>query len=413
MRKLLAVAAFAAPVGLAHAAPPRFGDIVQVDDTITIDPIIDARLRWESVDQPATDADAVTMRLRAGVEVHRNSGLSVLIEGEAALALGRNYNAFPFAIADRQRRPQFSTVADPQNIDLKRLQIQYKTQASALTVGRQRINIDDQRWVGSVAWRQNEQTFDAVRGEQKIGPVGIDAVYATGQRTIYGIDAGPRQSYGGDFVMLNATVKLGPANLRGFAYLLDYDEAVVFANSSETYGAKATATLPLAPNTNVNVMASYARQSDYGSNPANYSADYMAAEASIEHKSLNVLGGWEKLGSDTGAANGAGKAVQTPLATLHKFNGWADLFLTTPPGGLQDFYVGAAYKFVGTAGLNAAVTFHRFDSDAGSIHYGNEWDASIGIRFGDGAILAKYADYHAEGFGLNTRKFWLQAEVKY
>ena len=43
--------------------------------------------------------------------------------------------------------------------------------------------------------------------------------------------------------------------------------------------------------------------------------------------------------------------MQTPLATLHKFDGWADLFLTTPNKGLQDLYAGAAYRFDGVKAL--------------------------------------------------------------
>ena len=35
--------------------------------------------------------------------------------------------------------------------------------------------------------------------------------------------------------------------------------------------------------------------------------------------------------------------LQTPLATLHAFNGWADMFLTTPANGLQDLYFRASY----------------------------------------------------------------------
>lgn len=416
MRPFLAAAALAAPIGLAHAAPAPFGDPVRIDDTLTIDPIVDARLRRESVDQPATEADAVTLRLRAGFEAKHASGLSLLAEGEGTLALDTHYNAFPFVVADRQRRPAFSTVADPMTVELNRLQLQYKGKRATLTLGRQRINIDDQRWVGSVAWRQNEQTFDAVRAEAKVGPVALDATYAVGQRTIYGADAGPRQSYKGDFVLLNAAAKLGPVNLRGFAYLVDYDEAVAFANSSQTYGAKATAALPLAPVTRLNLMASYARQSDYGSAPLAYSADYVAAEAGLEHKRLAVTAGWEKLGSDAAAAGGASRAVQTPLASLHKFNGWADLFLTTPNKGLQDLYAGTTYTFAGVKalpGLNAAVAWHRFDSDVGSVRYGNEWDASLGCKIGAVALLAKFADYRARGFGVDTRKVWLQAEVRY
>jgi hypothetical protein len=97
-----------------------------------------------------------------------------------------------------------------------------------------------------------------------------------------------------------------------------------------------------------------------------------------------------------------GRAVQTPMATLHKFNGWADLFLTTPANGLTDMYVGASYKFDRVKfvkGLNAAVTWHDYNSDARSLHYGSEWNASIGYSVGPAAILFKFADYDAKRFG--------------
>ena len=127
--------------------------------------------------------------------------------------------------------------------------------------------------------------------------------------------------------------------------------------------------------------------------------------------------GYELLGGDARA----GKSFQTPMATLHKFNGWADLFLTTPQtrayGGLQDWYGGLAYRFDGVKalpGLNAAVTYHRFDSDYGNVRYGDEWDASMGFKLTKHMnVLAKYADYSAKGFGVDTRKFWLQLEVAY
>jgi hypothetical protein len=415
-RILLTATALAAPLGLAcpaQAAPAQFGDPVSAGGNITIDPIVDGRLRWENVEQPAAEADAVTLRLRAGAEFRHVSGLSLLAEGEGTLAVGDNYNGFPFAIASSQRRPSFSTVADPQTVELNRLQLQYKGKAATVTLGRQRINLDDQRWVGSVLWRQNEQTFDAARGEAKLGPFGFDATYARSQRTIYGSDAGPRQHYDGDFVFLGASAKAGPVNVKAFAYLLDYDEAFFFANSSQTYGARATAVLPLTPALKLNLVASYARQSDYGRNPANYAAEYLAGEAGLSFKALTVLAGYEELGSDSGL-----RALQTPMATLHKFNGWADLFLTTPNTGLRDAYLGATYKFESVKalrGLNAAVTWHSFDSDTGRRNYGDEWDASLGFKLGKVAVLAKYADYRRHGApdfaaDVDTRKFWLQAE---
>lgn len=415
MRKIFAAAALAAPIAFAHPAQAAPGDPVKVSDSLTIDPIVEGRLRWEHVDQPATDADAVTMRLRAGAEVRLNS-LSLLAEGEGTLGLVNDYNAFPFAVPSEQRRPQHSVVADPMNVDLNRLQLQYKGKAATVTIGRQRINIDDQRWVGSVAWRQNEQTFDAVRAEARIGPVSLDGTYAIGQHTIFGIDAGPRQTLDGSFYLAGASAKLGVVTVKGFAYLLDYDEDFYLANSSKSFGAKAVAAIPLSPKVKLNLMGSYARQSDFGRNPADYAADYIAAEAGLAFKGLTVMGGYELLGADGKAANGAGRAVQMPLATLHKFNGWADMFLTTPNTGLRDIYAGAAYKFDGVKalpGLNAAVTWHKFDSDIRDIDYGSEWNASLGFKLGRVAVLAKYARYDADKFAVDTEKFWLQAEFSY
>ena len=420
MSKIPAAAVMVVPLAfvqpaLATSPTSNPGDPVQVGDSLVIDPIIDGRLRYEHVDQPTTEADAITLRLRAGAEFRMNR-LALLVEGEGTLAIDGSYNAFPFLIASNQRRAQYSTVPDPMNIELNRLQMQYKGKAVTFTAGRQRINLDDQRWVGSVGWRQNEQTFDAVRAEAKIGPVSLDGTYAIGQRTIFGMDAGPRQSYKGDFFFVSGAMKLGPANARAFAYLVDYDEAFFFANSSQSYGLRATAAFPLGSGIKLDLIGSYARQSNHGSNPVDYSADYILAEAGLSIRSLTLTAGWELLGSDAKAANGAGRALQTPMATLHKFNGWADVFLTTPNKGLRDTYAGASYKFSGVKalpGLNAAVMWHKFDSDVGGIDYGSEWNASVGFRLGPVSLLAKYANYEARGFGVDTEKLWLQADIAY
>jgi hypothetical protein len=407
---LYVATALTAPIALAQPALAAPGEPIKVSDSLAIDPIAEARLRYEGVDQPATEADALTIRLRGGVELKHNSGLSFLVEGEGTLAIVDNYNAFPFPIADSQRRPQYSVVPDPMNIDLNRLQLQYKSKSVAVTLGRQRINLDDQRWVGSVAWRQNEQTFDAVRGEAKFGPVSLDATYSNSQRTIFGVDAGPRQAYDGDFFLGGAGVKLGPVQAKGFAYLLDYEEPFFLTNSSQSYGLRVTAPIPITEAVKLNLVGSYARQSDYGDNPFDYSSNYISAEGALAIKGFVLTGGYELLGSDNG------RAVQTPMATLHKFNGWADVFLVTPDNGLQDAYGGIAYKFDGVKalpGLNAAVTFHQFDSDVGDVEFGTEWDASVGFKLGPVALLAKYANYNAADFGVDTEKFWLQAEIAY
>ncbi|MCW1382885.1 alginate export family protein [Novosphingobium sp. KCTC 2891] len=413
--RLLGAAALAAPLALAHpafAAPAAFGDPVKVSDDVTIDPILDARLRWENVDTPTKDADAVTLRLRGGFEVkHTPSHLSLLAEAEGTLALGENYNGLGFVPG--KARPAYAAVPDPANVELNRLQIQYRTKQAGLTIGRQRINLDDQRWVGSVGWRQNEQTFDAARAEVSVGPVMVDATYADSQRTIFGVDAGPRTAYDGNFLFLQAGVKHGPVSVKGFAYLLDYDAkeqvgplAVTLADT-QTYGVRAVAALPLSKAVKLNLAASYAHQSAYKDNPAKFGAEYLAGEAGLAARGWTLTGGYERLGTDKGIA------LQTPMATLHKFNGWADLFLTTPAAGLEDAYVGLAKALPKLNGLTANVTWHTFHSEAGHIHYGDEWDASIGLKVRKVALLAKYADYSAKGFGADTRKFWLEADYAF
>lgn len=387
--------------GTALAADPPPADKVQLK------PLLDARLRYEHVEQPTLDANALTLRLRAGAEATIGH-FSMLAEAEGTAALANNYNAFPFPIpGEDQWRPQYAVVADPMSAELNRLQVQYKEGGNVLTLGRQRINLDDQRWVGSVGWRQNEQTFDAIRGETKLGPISADVTYAIKQRTVFGSDAGPRTAFDGHFVFAGLSSKVGPFQGKVFAYLLDYDEDFFLANSSQSFGLILSAAVPVSSRTKVSMRASYARQSDYAGNPFDYATDYWSLEAGTTLAGFALTGGWEKLGSDNG------RGLQTPMATLHKFNGWADVFLTTPANGLEDGYVSVSRKFEKVKllpGLNASVAFHQFDSDVGNIEYGTEWDASLGFKVRRVSFLAKFADYEARDFGVDTRKFWLQAE---
>jgi hypothetical protein len=169
--------------------------------------------------------------------------------------------------------------------------------------------------------------------------------------------------------------------------------------------------VPLSKLVKLNLAASYARQSRYGTNPVAYSADYLAGEAALAYKTYTVTAGYEKLGAD----GVAGKSFQTPMATLHKFNGWADMFLVTPATGLQDIYGGVAVKFPkvkALPGLNAQVVYHDFKSDIGSVKLGNEWDASVGFKLRRVGVLAKFASYDA-AVGPTVNKFWLQFELAY
>lgn len=396
---------------------------------VTLKPIVEARLRYETVEQDGPlpliedrQADAVTIRLRAGGEL--SSGpFAFLAEAEGTLAIDGHYNS------GVNGKTLYPIVPDPENVEANRVQLQYRTKPLVVTVGRQRINLDDQRFVGSVGWRQNEQTFDAVRVEYMgVKNLKVDMTYAISARTIWGIDGGkfgassrPTQ-IDGDDVFANISYKTKYGTLTGFAYLVDEEEAVVALrrNSSQTYGARFVGALPLAKKVKLSYLASYAHQSDYAKNPVAYSADYAAAELGLDISAFKLNAGYELLGSDAGATGFAGGfAFQTPFATLHKFNGWADKFLTTPATGIQDYYAGAAYTLpkVGKMGpLVASFTFHHFSSDRLSIHYGDEYDAQVALKIDKRLSgLIKYADYERKGIAsfagdADTKKFWAQID---
>lgn len=370
-------------------------------------PLIDTRLRYESVEQDglARDADAVTARMRVGFELKKDD-FFFLAEAEATLAIGGHYNSMVNGLTT------YPVVADPENIELNRLQLQYRgLPKTVVTLGRQRINIDDQRFVGAVGWRQNEQTFDAVRVETSaLGPVTADLTYSWSNRTIFGIDS-PIQAIAGDNVFANVGAKLGPVTVKGFSYLIDQDEPGRRQFSSQTYGVRAAAGVKLGTKAKLNLVGSYARQSDWHTNPNDYSADYWLGEAGLEVSGVMITGGYEVLGAESGAAF---TSFQTPLATLHKFQGWADKFLVTPPNGIRDLYASAGYSFkkAGPLGpVSILVAWHQYDSDRLSIDYGNEWNAQIGFKpMKKVGMTFKYADYNAKGFATDTRKFWVQLD---
>lgn len=387
--------AFATP---AWAAP---GDPISLGEDLTVDLTVTARVRYEMVDQAnlPDEAEAVTGRARVGAEFAA-WGVKLLVEGEGTGALVNDYNdTLPFNGVE-----PFPVVADPESIELNRLQLSYVANGNGVTFGRQRINLGNQRFVGAVGWRQNEQTFDAIRGQLKTGPVSFDVSLASSQRTIFGTDS-PNGHFDGTFLLSNVTLDLPVIDATAFSYVLDYETRV--AMSSQTYGLTASAAIPLGGGTTINASATFATQADNSGNPTDYRTEYLQAELGTTLAGFTISAAFEELGSDGGVA-----AFQTPMATLHAFQGWADLFLTTPNAGVRDYYATVRRQFAVPAlgNVTAQVAYHEFDSAFGGASYGSEWDASLGFRVGPVNLMAKYANYQADGFGTDTEKFWLQAE---
>ncbi|MNE79416.1 hypothetical protein D3C80_1758970 [compost metagenome] len=114
----------------------------------------------------------------------------------------------------------------------------------------------------------------------------------------------------------------------------------------------------------------YARQRDYGNNPLDLNGHYFLGELAYQQGGYLAKAGYEVLGGEEGPGN---RAFQTPLATKHLFQGWADLFLITPAAGIRDSYVGGSVPLLGGS-LQA--WYHDFQADQGGDSYGQELDVA-------------------------------------
>ena len=111
------------------------------------------------------------------------------------------------------------------------------------------------------------------------------------------------------------------------------------------------------------------------------------------------------------AVASSGESFQTPLATLHKFNGWADVFLVTPPGGLEDLYIQGTAKALGG---KFSLIYHDFSAQTGGSDYGNELDFVASWSFMKNySVLAKFALFDGDSSIPDINKFWLMLSANF
>ncbi|MEH6696575.1 MAG: hypothetical protein V7675_16155 [Hyphomonas sp.] len=363
-------------------------------------PIFDLRLRYETVDQAgfSEPADALTYRLRAGLETGEAFNTKFLVEFEHVDSLIDDFNS------TINGKTAYPVVPDPSGTELNRFQLTNTSlPGTKAIIGRERIVLDDSRFVGNVGFRQNEQTFDAVRLQNtSFGKLTLDATYLNQVNRIFG-DTSPAGRWHGDSYLLNATVPTSIGKLAAFAYMIDVNESGGI-NSSQTYGARLSGDRTLSGG-KLSYAASFATQQEYGSSKIEYSAKYYAIDGSYAARNLNFGLGLEVLGGDSH------RGFQTPLATLHKFQGWADKFLTTPAAGVEDYYAsgGLAIGDAGAlTGIKLLAVYHDFSAQTGGSHYGDEIDLLVTAKWKILNLSVKYADYQADEFATDTRKIWLE-----
>ena len=187
---------------------------------------LDLRYRFENVEQddkPST-AEANTLRLRLRLESGVVGGFSALVELDHIEALGD-----PRYDDTRNGLMNYPVIADPQGTDFNQYWLQWRgARETGLRAGRQRIAFGNERFVGAVGWRQNEQTFDALRLDTKAIP-GAVANYAYVDRVqrVFGPDSGvPPATLSSDSHLFDVrSTSLPVGTLVFHAELLDFENA--------------------------------------------------------------------------------------------------------------------------------------------------------------------------------------------
>jgi len=373
------------------------------------------RVRAEIADIAGSDTSvAITERIRLGYGSKAYNGWSFYVEMEDIRTLDDDRYR---VTATGGGNPKKTNIADPEDTELNQgyLKYDWKDAATQIIVGRQRIILDDARFVGNVGWRQNEQTYDAATVVSKLNE-DTTLVYSFlwDINRIFGPDAD--NDFNSESHAINLSYDgLSIGKVTAFAYLLDVDGFEPIAApltsalaSSDTFGIRLAGKEGLNSDLSLAYVFSYAHQVDAGDNPTDYGADYYLAECKLVHRAGFFGAGYEVLGSD----NKGTVAFATPLATGHKFNGWADSFLTTPVKGLTDAYLMAGTKLPG--GIDGKIIYHWFWTEEGGGDLGDEIDVvlkkSLNKQF---TAVAKYARFNGVSTTTDKDKFWLQFEYKF
>jgi len=322
------------------------------------------RPRYERVDEnnSKANANAFTNRLVISIkaDLFGTNWLSGFAQMTDVHALNNNYNS-----TDNGQNGN-SVVADPGQTRLTQSYLDFKYHKTVFRAGRQIVNLDNVRFIGSVNWRQMPQSFDAYAVvDNSINKLNLLAAYVTQVNTI---KAGSKNSFPTSTVLLHAQYKVMDAvTLTGYGYLI--------GSVHNTYGLALTGKSAFSNSVKYKYRAEYANQTDPSLETKNQGkpkvdADYFNLQLGLNMSGFLAGARYELLSGSNGSDNKT--AFSTPLATLHAQNGWADKFLQTPTQGLVDVNVMLGYK---TRSLGVAkAIYHDFSSDRKSINYGTELD---------------------------------------
>ena len=315
---------------------------------------------------------------------------------------------------------QYANIVDPGFTDINQLYVNWTgIKNTQVRLGRQVVNLDNVRFIGDIAFRQNTQVFDGISILNKSIP-DTELFYSH----FYQVRQVNTKNRYGNIDLINAKYRISPTeSLVGYGYFIDVanlsqnggnpagadfvaqggnglggsaDIPASGANvnpsqtdaSSKTFGLRLDGVHIFTPNWKGLYTAEYAKQDDYRGGNQLINAHYYKIGGGVGYNTWSIRLDHEVLGSNDGKY-----AFQTPFGTNHLFQGWTDHFLTTPRQGIEDTYItisGAIDKLKIYSELHVLKADEKFET-LGSVpanrqfgdKYGSEFDLGLTYPFSD------------------------------
>ncbi len=334
------------------------------------------RYEYADVDKSSTtSANAFTNRLHlaATAGLLGVDGLTTTLGVQTVNNFGWNDYNLPHGTNANSSGLTYDVINDPNAAMLSEATLDYKIGKTALHTGRSQINLDNQRFIGTVGWRQLERSYDTVYvANNSVKNLNLLAAYVYGFAGVGSVTTIDTKS-----ILLHAKYKVADAlTITAYDYMLAVGAQGI---DSDTIGLALTGKIDAGAK--LTYRAEYAIQKDatmkYHDIDTKADATYYNLDLGANISGVLAGVNYEVLSGTNGTDGNT--AFNPKLGTNHKFNGWADVFYVAnvPTMGLQDANARLGYKAKGFGKFLAV--YHSFTAQTttgtASDDLGSEIDA--------------------------------------
>jgi hypothetical protein len=287
-----------------------------------------------------------------------------------------------------------------------------------LRLGRQEVNIEDQRLIGAVAWLEQARSLDAVTARYEAGALRADLLYT--KLAEDSAQGGALHAFDRDLFLLGGGYQVGEGldlYLQVIVDMVDLGDQL----QRVTVGGHAKGSPLAGIKYHIEGYGQWGEQGKEG--PAEARRDIQAylvtasaqGELDVPTKPSLALFG-DLLSGDEDLSDDRVEVFDTLLATNHKFYGEMDFFLNIPAhtGGRGLVDVGARLSDEPAQGLRVNLTFHDLraaaEQEDGLTRFGQEldlqlvWKAAPGLTL-DGVVAVFWPGELFEARGEEAERF--------